>query len=236
VKRIRGITFSQQKFLASMEEGQLAYLCNPNNPTGELISPEAVAGIAAAALRKKCYLVLDEAFVDFVGAEKSACPQTAGNPYLIVLRSLTKFHALAALRIGYAVMHPAAARRISAFKEPWSVNSFSMEAAGASLRDAAYKNRTLRLIGSEKKYIEGRLGEMGAEFFPSAANFYLVRMNGAKKFISQMAEKGFLLRDCSNFGGLAAAGDRGYIRFAVRKRRENRLLLDQMEKWIGANQ
>ena len=72
---------------------------------------------------------------------------------------------------------------------------------------------------------------MGVEFFPSAVNFYLVRISGAKNFIKEMAARGFLLRDCSNFGGLSGRGGRGWIRFAVRKPSQNRMLLDELEKW-----
>ena len=122
--------------MGGSEPCDMAFLCNPNNPTGRLVSREDVLECADAARRRGCYLVVDEAFADFC-PEASVCGDVEKNPYLIVLRSMTKFYALSGLRIGCAVLHPSIAEKARAYKEPWTVNSLAQKAGIAALGDGA---------------------------------------------------------------------------------------------------
>ncbi|MDA8175180.1 MAG: threonine-phosphate decarboxylase CobD [Nitrospiraceae bacterium] len=232
VSVINGLAFGRKKFLNTITKikPEMIFLCNPNNPTGGLIATDDILDIATLARKMRSVLVLDEAFIDFCPG-KSALPETARNPYLIVLRSLTKFHALAGLRIGFAACHPALKKRLLAFKEPWTVNVVAQAAAIASLADLRYREKTLGLIAREKRYIEGRLEKASVWHFPSAANFYLARIKRHSEFIKTAFIKGVLIRDCSNFRGLAPTDETGYIRFAVKRRKENRMLMDLLENW-----
>ncbi len=202
----------------------MAFLCNPNNPTGRLVSKKEVLGIADAAERLSCYLVVDEAFIDFCpGASVAA--EVARNPYLIVLRSLTKFYALSGIRIGYAVFHPSVAERIRACKEPWTVNSLAQAAGVAVLEDSAYQKASRETMEREKSFMEAGLKRIGIPFIPSAANYYLLKVEqGAGRMAAALEEKGILVRDCASFKGL----DGTYIRVAVRSRQENERLLEEM--------
>ncbi|MDA8155752.1 MAG: threonine-phosphate decarboxylase CobD [Actinomycetota bacterium] len=232
VSAVYGLSFKKEKFLNAIAKTkpEMIFLCNPNNPTGELIATDDILDIAALARRIRSVLVLDEAFADFCPG-CSALLETARNPYLIVLRSLTKFYALAGLRIGFAACHPALKKKLLAFKEPWTVNVVAQAAAIASLADLRYREKTLELIAREKRYIEGRLEKASIWHFPSAANFYLARIKRHSEFIKTAFKKGVLIRDCSNFRGLAPADEIGYIRFAVKGRKENRMLMDLLENW-----
>ena len=87
----------------------MAFLCNPNNPTGRLVPRDKFFFAQLEARRRECYLVVDEAFIDFCPGE-SICGEAEKNPYLIVLRSMTKFYALPGLRMGYAILHPSVGR------------------------------------------------------------------------------------------------------------------------------
>jgi len=201
----------------------MAFLCNPNNPTGRLIPRKDILQIAEAATRAGCYLVVDEAFIDFC-PEESVCKEVAHSPYLIVLRSLTKFYALSGLRIGYAVFHPSIASRIKEHKEPWTVNSLAQGAAMAALDDEPYRRTSLDIMAEEKSFLENGFAGLDIPFFSSRANYYLIKPPKAPQIKLFLEERGVLVRDCSNFRGL----DENYLRVAVRSRKENTALLGEM--------
>ena len=223
IKAIQGDLNSSLVTRHSSQPFDLAFLCNPNNPTGRLLKKEDVLKIADAARRLGCYLVVDEAFMDFC-PDESVLNNVRRNPYLIVLRSLTKFYALAGLRIGFGVFPPDIAEQMKMQKEPWTVNCLADAAARAVLDDSEYRDRSLEYISRERHYIEKGLKSLSLEIIPSSVNYYLVRMRAAGHILNNLSKKGILLRDCSNFVGL---GD-GYVRIAVRSRRENTILLREL--------
>ncbi|NOZ70243.1 MAG: threonine-phosphate decarboxylase [Deferribacteres bacterium] len=219
----RGFAVDPAGFIEAMQGCDMAFLCNPNNPTGHLLGRPEVLRIAGAAREMKCLLVVDEAFIDFCPGA-SVIRDVRENPYLAVLRSMTKFYALAGLRIGYGVFHAEMMPRVREYKEPWTVNSLAQKAAVAALDDSAYAHETMRLMEKEKRFLENGFREAGMEFFPSAANYYLLRTDNASGMVSELRRKGVLLRDCSNFKGL----DGSYMRVAVKSHRDNEMLIREI--------
>ncbi|MBI5192452.1 MAG: pyridoxal phosphate-dependent class II aminotransferase [Nitrospirae bacterium] len=194
----------------------IAFLCNPNNPTGRLLKREEVMKIAEAAKRAGCCLIVDEAFIDFC-PEHTVINEVQNNPYLIVLRSITKFHALPGLRIGYGVFPRHLIGKLKEYKEPWSVNSLAERAAIAALKDRKYREETFSVIRKEKQFLIKSFQKLGIEFLDSAANFYLLKISNAGDIYQALKTRGILVRDCSNFKGL----DGTYIRVAVKSHKEN---------------
>ncbi|MCL4476635.1 MAG: threonine-phosphate decarboxylase CobD [Nitrospirae bacterium] len=205
------------------QRSHMAFLCNPNNPTGRLIGKKELLRIAGAAERMKCCLVVDEAFIDFCPGE-SVVSAVAGNPYLIVLRSLTKFFALSGLRIGYGVFPPALAGLIRQHKEPWTVNTLALRAGIVALRDEAYKKESTKVMRREKRFLEKCFRALEIGFMPSSANYYLLQIERAHEAVAVLKKKGILVRDCSNFAGL----DKSYIRVAIKSRRDNAALIREL--------
>lgn len=201
----------------------MAFLCNPNNPTGRLMKKEDVLKVAEAARELKCYLVVDEAFIDFV-PEESVIKEVQHNPYLIVLRSMTKFYALSGMRIGYGVFPLAILDTIRRHKEPWTINTIAQIAGIAALNDAGYKNQTFKVMRNEKKILEDGFKLLGITYFPSSANFYLIKHDNAQKIIASLGNRGLMIRDCSNFMGL----DGSYMRIAVKSNKDNMKLLKEL--------
>ncbi len=216
------------EFVRAMEGCDIAFLCNPNNPTGRLVAERDLMRIAAAARDMRCYFVLDEAFIDFMPGE-SLVREVAQNPRLIVLRSMTKFYALAGLRLGYGVFPEEAAGRLLTVKEPWTVNTLAQLAGLAALDDDAYAEETLLVMKEAKRYVEKELTRLGIAFIPSPANFYLLRMDDAPAVIASLRRAGIMVRDCSNFTGL----DHRYIRIAVKSRRDMRRFFREVERCRG---
>ena len=205
-----------------------AFLCNPNNPTGRALKKADAIKIADASRKLKCYLIIDEAFIDFV-PEESVIKEVGKNPYLIVLRSLTKFYALSGLRIGYGVFPLNITETIKKHKEPWTVNTLAQTAGIAAFNDTAFKKKTFRVIKQEKDFLEKEFKRLEISYVPSQANYYLLRINHAKEIISALGDKGILVRDCSNFKGL----DGKYIRIAVKSRKNNMRLIGELGELCG---
>ena len=239
---LSGLWFDFARFAEAVRGAEMAFLCNPNNPTGELLEMGMVLELAREAKKARCFLVVDEAFIDFCPGFSLAEEAAKGkNPYLIVLRSMTKFHALTGLRAGYAIFGSArVASEVLRFKEPWSINTPAEEAAIAALDDAGHARESLLFMEKEKKFMARGLEKAGVCFFTKGANgangggpgpnFFFIRLPGAQKFIGRLFRKGVLVRDCSNFKGCEGGG---VIRFAVKRRPENVLLLNEIKKWAG---
>lgn len=204
------------------------FLCNPNNPTGRLIRKEALLEIAEETKKQKSYLIVDESFIDFCPG-LSVADKVEKNPYLIVLKSMTKFYALAGLRLGYGIFPIKIAGIMKENKEPWSVNALAQAAGIAALNEDKYKEKTIRIVNKEKKFLEKGLESLGIDYIPSQANYYLLCTPSARIIAEHLAQRGIMVRDCSDFKGL----NHRYLRIAVKSQKENRLLLKYMEECIG---
>lgn len=205
----------------------MMFLCNPNNPTGRLIKKKDVLMIAQAAKALKVYLIVDEAFIDFV-PDESVITEVGKNPYLIVLRSMTKFYALPGLRLGCGVLPLQVLNIIKQYKEPWTVNALAQKAGIVALNDTAYKKQTMELIKREKRFLEDNFKKIGINYFDASANFYLLKIADADKIYHNLLSKGVLVRMCSHFKGLGGS----YIRVAVKTRKQNMRLIATLNAGI----
>jgi len=203
-------------------------LCNPNNPTGRLLERDGLLAVAQALNTHGIYLVVDESFIDFTNTQ-SITRAVSANSHLIVLRSMTKFYALAGLRLGFGIFPIPIAKKIREYKEPWSTNTLAQAAGIAALNDKGYRDHTAKIMTRQKAFLEKGFRRLGIEFTPSAANYYLMSTPHARIFIEKLARKGIIIRDCSNFKGL----DYRYLRVAVKSARHNRFLLECLEGCIG---
>lgn len=216
-----------------LDSVDLLFICNPNNPTGFLWDKEAMRFLANKCEKKGVFLVIDEAFMDFV-EEKNASSMTAARPFklhVLVLRSLTKFFALAGLRIGYLAGNKKLLSRISSYQPPWSVNVLAQMAACEIIKDSVFIKKSRAYVLKESSFLFKELQKLKSlKLYPVSANFIFCRLENkkinARRLCDYCGAKGILIRDCSNFLGL----DDRFIRIAVRKREENILLLSCLER------
>lgn len=239
---------SVEKIYRGCQKGiDLLFLCNPNNPTGQLLSREEVLWLVKRVSRMPIQVVVDEAFIDYEADQSilstlstrdggdSDGTMTA-HPNLVVVRSFTKFFGLSGLRVGYLVAQPGLCRKLGAAKEPWSVNTLAQIAAGESLLDTTYIKESLRFMEIERPTLISSLSSIqGITLFPSHANFVLIRIVGqgdsSQGISGYLASQGLLVRDCQSFKGLGS----GYIRVAIKREEENRRLYRLVRKVIGSN-
>jgi threonine-phosphate decarboxylase len=207
---------------------EAVFICNPNNPTGRLLQYDGLMEIAQAMRKQKSYFIVDESFIDF-SSGKSFADIVEKNPYVIVLKSLTKFYALAGLRLGFGIFPIHIAKMLKECKEPWTVNSLAQAAGIAALNESDFKNRAMKLINGQKKVLEKGFKNLGMEFIPSHANYYLLFTPDAPKITEQLESNGILVRGCSNFKGL----DHRYLRVSVKSQRDNKILLKYMKGFLA---
>lgn len=210
----------------------MLFLCNPNNPTGILISPKDLKYLTEKLRGSKTILILDEAFMDLT-EEYSITNIAVKRKNILVLRSMTKFFGLAGLRLGYAVGTKEIIRQIQNSGQPWPVNIFAQVAGQIILKDKKFKNESKKKLLQERDFLYRELCRIkNIKPFPSAANFLLVKIEedlSAAQLQRQLLKRGLLVRDCSSFRGLNSK----YIRIAVRQREENLRLINELEKITG---
>jgi threonine-phosphate decarboxylase len=209
----------------------MAFLCNPNNPTGLLMPKPEMLEIVKYALDLGVRVVVDEAYMDFANAE-SVAKEAVQSSQLICLRTFSTFFGMPGLRIAYALAGEATIAALEAWQEPWSVNTAAEQAAIAALNDWRHTRRTLRLIEKERDRLLSELRILpGIETFPGAANFLFLKVAAEKAplLVEKLALRGILVRDCSSFPGL----DSRFIRLAVRSARENKRFLRALRELLG---
>jgi Histidinol-phosphate/aromatic aminotransferase and cobyric acid decarboxylase len=171
---------------------QLVWLCEPNNPTGTAEPPERVAALldrlateAARDDREAPVVAVDEAYAEFVGA--SVLPLRARYPRLVVIRTLSKAHALAGIRVGFAVARPETLAPILSFRAPASVSTMSAAVATATLRRPELAAANVARIAAQRARLIGELTRLGWRPYPSQANFILFRF-GSPEIAAAAAE------------------------------------------------
>ena len=218
--------------LSEIQPGlDLLFLCQPNNPTGQLCPPSLLAEIAARCAQTGTLLVTDECFVDFLDEPEAASAKALlPGGKLLILKAFTKLYAMAGLRLGYCLSTDAAL--LSAMREagqPWAVSTPAMAAGLAALEDEDYLFRLRTLVREERRFLAEGLRRLGLSEISGSANFLFFHTD-CHDLVPNLRKKGILIRDCANYRGLAP----GDCRIAVRSRMENLRLLTAMEAVLQA--
>ncbi|WP_025681125.1 threonine-phosphate decarboxylase CobD [Paenibacillus massiliensis] len=214
-----------------ISEVDLLFMGQPNNPNGVQYGREELLAVAAAAERSGTYLVLDEAFMDFIPAAEriTLLPDLERYSRVILIRSMTKFYAIPGLRLGYALAAPDVIRRMTDQQVTWSVNGLALLAGEACLSSGqAYEDQTLKLIAQERQRLLSGLSELGCGVTASQTNYLLVRAPGMWKAVElqdALGRRGVLIRSCAMYPGLTDS----HFRIAVKDQEANQVLLSVME-------
>ena len=224
-----GFRINETEIIKCLDNVQLLFLCNPNNPTGRLLLRKGVLKIVDKAEKNGVIVVLDEVFIDYAERE-SLIKEAVKKKNLIVLRAFTKFFAMPGLRLGYIAANSDIINMLKEEMGTWPVNSLAQIAGEIILKDRNYIQNSIRYIEKEREHLLKGISEIdGLKPFPSSTNFILIRIKKDGLNVSMLydilAKRGILIRDCTNFG----LGNK-FFRIAVRKRRENIRLLTEMRR------
>jgi histidinol-phosphate aminotransferase len=149
----------------------LKFLVNPNSPTGTWLGREAVGAVVQGS---PGVVALDEAYVDFAPEDRQDL-LAGGARNLLLLRSFSKSYALAGMRIGYALGHPALVEALDLVKDSYNLDRLALVAAATAVADATYHERLVGYVVAERAWLSDQLRRAGFEVVPSATNFVFAR-------------------------------------------------------------
>ncbi|MBR2775424.1 MAG: histidinol-phosphate transaminase [Selenomonadaceae bacterium] len=218
------------EFIKTIREvnASLAVVCNPNNPTGNALTPAQVEQIAASI---DCAFLLDEAYVEFYG--RSAVNLVKRYPNLIVARTFSKAYGMAGTRVGYMIAQPSVTRMINKCFMPYHMNVLTLAAA-----DVVYQMRNefvprIQMIIAERNRMSERLKTLpDVEVFPSEANFILIRLDAAQELKDYLETLGIGIRYFSP----SAFGLKNCLRISIGTRTENDEVFSAIESFMEAGQ
>jgi len=178
-------------FAAAAPRLALAFLANPNSPSGTVVPPTEVARLAAAL---PCPLIVDEAYADF--AETNCLALVAQNERILVTRTLSKSYALAGLRFGYVVAQPQVIEQLTKVKDSYNCDALSIAGATAAIDDRAWFDRTRAAIVANRTRLTAELRRAGFACVDSQANFVWCRhaAQDSRGLYEQLKAAGILVR------------------------------------------
>jgi histidinol-phosphate aminotransferase len=187
---------------AEKTNAKLVWLCDPNNPTGSLVQPKEWVAFVNA-LPKRCVVVVDEAYVEFVDPDRRIRrgDDVDAGRRVILLRTFSKIFGLAGLRLGYAVVHESLAPYLDVVQEPFNVNRAALAAGRASLARLDVVEERRRENAAGRELLGALLRDAGADPAPSQANFLLAPVGVDDEALAErLVQRGLLVRPGSEFG------------------------------------
>jgi histidinol-phosphate aminotransferase len=182
---------------------KLVFLANPDNPTGSWFSEKDLLPLLDAA-PKDTLVVLDEAYAEYVDAPgyQDSLALRKKYPNLIVLRTFSKIHGLAGLRVGYGLARPDLVEYLDRVRAPFNVNHVAQAAAAAALSDKEHVEKSRALVLEQRPVLAAGLEKLGATVVPSQGNFLLADFPGrpAKQLFEDMLREGIVLRPLAGYG------------------------------------
>ena len=206
-------------------ETDIVFLCQPNNPTGQVTPPALVERLVRRCAECGAVLVVDECFLDFLPDRDAwtAKQLLRDAPQLVILKAFTKLYAMAGVRLGYALCCDATLlEKMRGAGQPWAVSSLAQAAGLAALQETAYAGAVRALIAEQRPRMAAGLRALGLRVMDGQANYLLFR--ATPDFGEKLRRRGAVVRSCANYPGLDAA----WYRTAVRTAEENTRLLQIM--------
>jgi histidinol-phosphate aminotransferase len=206
--------------LASItDDTKLIFIANPNNPTGTLLSDDAIYAFLSK-VPSSVIVVLDQAYVEYLDATDLAIGWLNEFDNLIITRTFSKAYGLAGLRVGYSISNPEIADYLNRIRQPFNVNHIAQSAAKSAIADEAFLVRSVTANKNGLLQLSQGFDLLGLSYIPSHANFIAVKVADAGATYQKLLEKGFIVRPVEM---------QGYLRVSVGTRNENEAFLDALK-------
>jgi histidinol-phosphate aminotransferase len=182
---------------------KLIFICNPNNPTGTIVTASEVAEFMGRA-PDHVIVVFDEAYYEFVDSPEYpdllAYIKSGRYPNVVVLRTFSKAYGIAGIRLGYGIADSKLLAPLRAASESFPVNRLAQVAGLAALEDAEFMRRTVEVNLAGRQYLYREFDRLGLAYAPSHTNFILVRVGPETKVVFQkLLERGVIVRPCAGY-------------------------------------
>lgn len=207
-----------ESFLDFLTDIDMVFICNPNNPVGNVIDVGLMDRILKKCAQNDITAVVDECFMDFVPDGYSVKGKA------IVIKAFTKLYAMAGIRLGYMIGDAGIIRDTKMAMQSWSVSTAAQIVGMAAVADTEYTEKSVKYINEERGFLIEELKELNFDVYGSQANF--VFFKGDTKTYNELLKKGILIRSCENFRGL----DNRFYRAAVKMHEENIILINALKE------
>jgi cobalamin biosynthetic protein CobC len=191
--RLAGHTVTEVREIGGLGDADLAIVANPNNPDGRIFERNHLIALAGKLRARGGVLVVDEAFMD-VGPSGTSLAGDVACGNIIVLRSFGKFFGLAGIRLGFALLAPPLAARLSAMLGPWAVSGPALAVGAVALADTAWIEQTRTQLAQASRRLDAILSSAGLEVSGGTALFRLVRTQAAAALFHHLGRGGILVR------------------------------------------
>jgi len=197
-------------------EAKVTFVASPNNPTGNAHAAPALERLIRGS---PGIVVLDEAYAEYCGQD--FLKRVREFPNLVVLRTFSKAHGLAGIRVGYAAARREVIERLARVKLPFTVGSLSERIALEALSETDHVRKSRDLVTAEKPWLAERLSALGLHPYPTDANFMLVRVGPrSEALVKHLAGRGIVVRSVGPGRGLD-----GCFRTTIGQREHNERLV-----------
>lgn len=208
---------------AITDRTELIFIANPNNPTGTLLSGDAVERFMQR-VPPHLIVIFDEAYYDFVDHPPDTIRYIREGKNVVALRTFSKIHGLAGLRVGYGMARPELIQVLQKTRQPFNVNGIAQAGSLASLGDDEHQRETKRVVDEGRAFLESEFTAMKLQFIPSTANFILVNVgDGAAIFRAMLREK-VIVRAMSGYSLPQ------WVRISIGTREQNRKCVDALRR------
>lgn len=187
---------------AISDKTKLIFVCNPNNPTGTIVTAVEVEAFMDKA-PKHVLIIYDEAYYEFV--DSPDYPDSLryirdGHTNTMIMRTFSKIYGLAGIRLGYAIAEPKILAPLNRVKEPFSVNLLAQAAGVAALEDQAFLEKTVTTNHAGRIYLYGEFERLRLPYVRSHTNFILVKIGPQATAVQEMLlDKGVIVRPCAGY-------------------------------------
>lgn len=211
---------------AITENTRLVFIANPNNPTGTQVTQEAIDSFVEK-LPPHVIAVFDEAYFEFLETPPDVLKHVHAEKNVIVLRTCSKIHGLAALRIGYGIAPKRLADLLQKARQPFNTNALAQAGALAALNDLDHIEKTRAVNREGLEFYEKAFAERGLKYVPSVANFILVKVDEGDWVFREMLKQGVIVRAMSGY----KLPD--WVRISIGTETENRRVLEVLDKVLA---
>ncbi len=222
------------QIIKDMQQADILYLCTPNNPTGVLPPREELQLLIDEGEKANCHIVLDEAFIDWIGEEASMIPYINEHPHIMIVRSMTKMYAIAGVRLGYMIAAPEMIQTLQRKTSHWHINGLAAEIGASCLEETEFRNQSIQYAQKCRELFTAFLHQSGCKTTKSITNyicFQLPKPQQSKAFFHAMLEKGMVLRHTEYFKGMNGE----WFRVGMKDEKSMKSLQKEMTLWLKRN-
>ncbi len=223
------ITFEQNGDLVKQPKDRVYWICNPNNPSGNVLMKGFVDYVVRRSPRY--VFVVDQSFEAFTREQLLVPSETCMLPNLLVLHSMSKTYGVPGIRLGYITGHPGTIQQLRNLRQPWSMSALTIEAGKFLLSQGQPVVKDINAYLDETERLRKALRQIdGIRVYETKTNFMLCEIEHytaaeLKKYLVQ--EHGILIRDCHNFFGLSSH----FFRITTQLPEENDMLVDAIRQF-----